>query len=284
MEINPMWLNIINRLMIKLSELHIYPIKSLGGIRVDQSRVLKPGLEYDRRWMLVDPQGNFLSQRNVPKMALLAVGWNSGEFIIIDKLNPKDGIPLPLQQQRESIKKVRIWDDEVDAIPVDPAISKWLQKKLHIPCELVYMPASTIRPIDEKYAVSDESVSFADAMPYLLISQASLDNLNSRLESPIPMDRFRPNLVISGTEPFEEDFWDSVQIGSVRFKVTKPCARCVMTTVAQDTGKTGKEPLATLSKFRKFGNKILFGQNMIALDEGLITHKDVLKIILKKNK
>lgn len=268
--------------MIKLSELHIYPIKSLGGIRVDQSRVLKPGLEYDRRWMLVDPQGNFLSQRTIPKMALLAVGWNSGEFIIIDKLNPKDRIPLPIQHPTALIKKVRIWDDEVEAVLVDPAISKWLQKKLQIACELVYMPTTTIRPIDEKYAISDESVSFADAMPYLLISQASLDNLNSRLASPVPMDRFRPNLVISGTEPFEEDLWDSVQIGSVRFKVTKPCSRCVMTTVVQDSGKTGKEPLSTLSKFRKIGNKILFGQNMIPLDEGLMRHNDVLKIILKK--
>lgn len=268
--------------MIKLSDLYIYPIKSLGGIRVDQSRVLKPGLEYDRRWMLVDLDGNFLSQRSLPKMALLAMEWNSGGFLIKDKLNPKENIPLPLQPKTDIIKKVRIWNDEVEGILVDPAISRWLQSKLQTPCELVFMPITTIRPIEEKYAVSDESLSFADAMPYLLISQASLDYLNTKLKIPIPMDRFRPNLVVSGTEPFEEDLWDCIQIGSVRFKITKPCARCVMTTVSQESAQSGKEPLATLSTFRKVGNNIFFGQNMIPLDDGIISQHDEVKLI-KKN-
>jgi uncharacterized protein YcbX len=269
--------------MIKLSDIYIYPIKSLGGIRVDQSCVLKPGLEYDRRWMLVDLDGNFLSQRSLPKMALLAMEWNSGGFLIKDKLNPKENIPLPLQPKTDFIKKVRIWNDEVEAILVDPAISRWLQSKLQTPCELVFMPSTTIRPIEEKYSVSDESVSFADAMPYLLISQASLDYLNTKLKIPIPMDRFRPNLVVSGTEPFDEDVWGVIQIGSVRFKITKPCARCVMTTVSQESALSGKEPLATLSTFRKVGNNIFFGQNMIPLDEGKIRQDDEVKLI-EKNK
>lgn len=269
--------------MIKLSDLYIYPIKSLGGIRVDQSMVLKPGLEHDRRWMLVDSEGNFLSQRTIPKMALLSVEWNMGEFLIKDKLNPKDCIPLPLNPQTADIKKVRIWDDVVEAISVDPFISDWVAKKLQVSCELVYMPPTSTRLIDEKYTFADESVSFADAMPYLLISQASLDDLNSRLAFPIPMDRFRPNLVITETEPFEEDSWDIIKIGSVRFKLTKPCARCIMVTIEQDSAKTGKEPLATLSTFRKVGNKIHFGQNMIPLDEGLIRQNQPVEIIKKKN-
>jgi uncharacterized protein YcbX len=268
--------------LIVLSDIYIYPIKSLGGIRVEESRVLMPGLEFDRRWMLVDSEGNFLSQRTISKMALLTVEWELGGFLIKDKLNPTDNIQLPLEPQTNGIKKVRIWDDEVNAILVDPLISRWFQKKLQTACELVYMPPSSIRPIEEKYAVSSESVSFADAMPYLLISQASLDELNRRLEKPISMNRFRPNLVVTGTEPFEEDQWEIIEIGNVRFKVTKPCARCVMTTISQETAFAGKEPLATLSRFRKNGNKILFGQNMILLNEGLIRHNTVLKLIQKK--
>lgn len=267
--------------MINLTDIYIYPIKSFGGIRIDESLVLKPGLEHDRRWMLVDPEGNFLSQRTLPKMALLSVECENGGFRIKDKLQPEDSFRLPFNQKFASLKKVRIWDDVVNAFSVDPAISNWIQQKLNTPCELVHMPASVSRPVDAKYASSDESVSFADAMPYLLISQASLDDLNNKLTTPVPMDRFRPNLVISGTDPFEEDQWEVIRIGSVRFKITKPCSRCVMTTVAQETGKPGKEPLATLATFRKNGNKIFFGQNMIPLDEGLIRKGDTVEIVQK---
>lgn len=270
--------------MIKLTDIYIYPIKSFGGIGVDESLVLKPGLEHDRRWMLVDASGNFLTQRTFPKMATLSVEWNNGEFQIKDKLNPTDKISLPFIPQRKLSKKVRIWDDEVIAYLVDPAVSKWIQQKLQIPCELVHMPESVTRPIEEKYAISDESVSFADAMPFLLISQASLDELNNKLKHQVAMDRFRPNLVVSGTDPFEEDQWDIIKVGSVRFKIVKPCARCIMTTVEQGTGKIGKEPLLTLSRFRKEGNKIYFGQNMIPLDKGMIRQNGAVEVIKKKLK
>ncbi|HSI78899.1 MAG TPA: MOSC N-terminal beta barrel domain-containing protein [Lunatimonas sp.] len=269
--------------MIKLTDIFVYPIKSFGGIQVNESLVHKPGLEHDRRWMLVDLDGNFLSQRTHPKMATLAVEWNNGEFHVKDKLNPTDKITLPIIPQSNVTKKVRIWDDHVNATLVDPTLSKWIQQKLKIPCELVHLPESITRPIEEKHAVSDESVSFADSMPYLLISQASLDNLNSRLKKQLRMDRFRPNLVVAGTEPFEEDQWDLIQVGGVRFKIVKPCARCIMTTVDQDTGEIGKEPLSTLSKFRKNGNKIYFGQNMVPVDFGMIRQNEVVKIIRKKN-
>lgn len=255
----------------------------MGGIRMDKSYVRKAGLEHDRRWMLVDPDGNFISQRTVPKMALLSVEWSKGGFLIKDKTQPKDSYPLPLITQSKLTKKVRIWDDNLNAFQVDPSISEWIQQKLQIPCELVHMPESLTRPIERKYAISNESVSFADAMPYLLISEASLDDLNSRLTNPVTMDRFRPNLVVSGTEPFEEDEWDMIQVGTVRLKIVKPCARCIMTTIAQETGKSGKEPLATLSTFRKEGNKIHFGQNLIPLNEGSIKKNEKVKIIQDKN-
>jgi uncharacterized protein len=270
--------------MVKLSDIYIFPVKSLGGVRMHQSYVLNPGLEYDRRWMLVDPDGNFISQRTHPNMAMLSIEWNSGEFRILDKLNPNDNIALPIIPTYTKLKKVKVWDDTIIAPLVDPAISKWIQKKIQFPCELVHMPESVTRPIDEKYATSDESVSFADAMPYMLISHASLDDLNSRLGHPVQMDRFRPNLVVSGTAPFEEDSWDIIQIGTVPFKIVKPCARCVMITVDQETGKVGKEPLTTLSTYRKAGNKIFFGQNLIPLGKGLIRQNEVVKVVKTKKK
>src|SRR5690606_28095292 len=126
------------------------------------------------------------------------------------------------------------------------------------------------RPVDKKYAVNQETVSFADAMPYLIIGQRSLDDLNDKLQEPLPMNRFRPNLVFSGGEAFAEDSWERVRIGECTFKVTKPCARCVLTTVDQETGNTGKEPLKTLATYRSVDKKVLFGQNMIALTTGTV--------------
>ena len=263
--------------MITLQDMYHYPIKSMGGIRLHRASVLIPGLEHDRRWMVVDREGNFVSQRTVPRMALLGVEERQGRFWIKDKLHPVDAIAIPEIGNAGRFKDVRIWDDSVTALLVDPDVDAWIQSKLKMFCQLVYMPDYVRRPVDSLYSVSNESVSFADAMPYLLISQASLDFLNAKLEVPVPMDRFRPNLVIYGTEPFEEDRWDFIEIGSVRFKVTKPCARCVMVTIDQETGASGKEPLAMLASFRKAGNKILFGQNLIALNEGKISTKDLVK-------
>jgi uncharacterized protein YcbX len=161
---------------------------------------------------------------------------------------------------------VRIWDDEVIGQVVDPNIGEWFSDILGLPCNLVFMPKSAERKVSLKYAAKNESVSFADGMPYLLIGQASLDDLNSRLEQPVPMDRFRPNLVFSGGEGFEEDEWNQVKIGNAIFKITKPCVRCVMTTIDQATGKKNKEPLKTLSAYRNVGGKVLFGQNMSLLE------------------
>lgn len=249
----------------------------MGGIRLDYGTVLIPGLEHDRRWMVVDRNGNFVSQRTVPRMAMLGLEQREGRFWIKDKEHPVDAIAIPEIGNTAQPKEVRIWDDRVTALLVDTDVDAWIQSKLKMFCQLVYMPDFVHRPVDTQYSISNESVSFADAMPYLLISQGSLDFLNAKLKVPVSMDRFRPNLVIRGTEPFEEDRWDHIEIGSVQFKVTKPCARCVMVSVDQETGTSGKEPLATLASFRKAGNKILFGQNLIALNEGKIYTKDLVR-------
>ena len=253
-----------------LQDIYIYPIKSLGGIRLTEAKVGIRGLAYDRRWMLIDDKGMFLTQRKHHQMALLQVELKEEGLRVFNKHRPGDSHIIPIDPQTERFISVTVWDDTVIGQVVSDASSRWFSQNLGISCQLVYMPVSSQRHIDDKYAVNHETVSFADAMPYLLIGQSSLDDLNEKLREPLPMNRFRPNFVFSGGVAFEEDKWEKVKIGECTFKITKPCARCVMTTVDQETGKTGKEPLKTLSTYRMANNKVLFGQNMIALTLGKV--------------
>lgn len=249
-----------------LQDIYTYPIKSLGGIRLEKTNLEEKGLQYDRRWMLVDLEGQFLTQRKYPKMALLQTQITDDGISVVNKDDPNQQILVPFESDSDRYRQVTIWEDRVKAQLVEHKISRWFSECLEIDCQLVFMPPSTERKLKPKYAVNDESVSFADGMPYLLIGQSSLDDLNSRLDSPVPMNRFRPNFVFTGGAPFEEDEWDTITIGEAHFKITKPCARCVVTTVNQQTGQKGKEPLTTLSKYRSVDGKVLFGQNMLLLD------------------
>lgn len=251
-----------------LTDIYIYPIKSLGGIRLNESVLEERGLKYDRRWMLVDKNGDFLTQRTLPQLALFQVELMTDGLNVYKKDDPETNILIPFESNTKVLIPVTVWDDTVIGQLVDNSISKWFTDQLNMDCDLVVMPESTQRKLNPKYAVNNESVSFADGMPYLLIGQASLEDLNTKLQNPVPMDRFRPNLVFSGGKAFEEDEWDKVKIGKSLFKITKPCARCVMTTIDQKTGIKGKEPLKTLAKYRTISNKVMFGQNMSLL-EGL---------------
>lgn len=253
-----------------LQDIYIYPIKSLGGIRLPKAQVGIQGLAYDRRWMLVDEHGMFLTQRKHHHMAMLQVELVDRGLKVYPRHRPQESHVIPSAPQTDRLIPVTVWDDTVISQVVSDTSSRWFSDVLGISCQLVYMPTSTQRHIDEKYAVNQETVSFADAMPYLLIGQSSLDDLNEKLDEAVPMNRFRPNFVFSGGMAFEEDKWGMVKIGECTFKVTKPCARCVMTTVDQQTGKAGKEPLKTLSTYRLVNNKVLFGQNMIALTSGKV--------------
>lgn len=248
-----------------LSSIYIYPIKSLGGISLSEVFLEERGIQYDRRWMLVDKKGLFLSQRNLPKMALLQVNLTAEGLLITDKKNSEISISISFEPKSSLRKSVTIWEDTVEAQLVDDKVSRWFSERLGLPCDLVIMPDSTQRKLKEKYAVNDESVSFADGMPYLLIGQSSLDDLNKKLEKPVPMDRFRPNFVFEGREAFIEDSWKEIQIGDAVFKITKPCARCVMTTVDQDDASKSKEPLRTLASYRTVNGNVMFGQNMLLL-------------------
>ncbi|WP_304517398.1 MOSC domain-containing protein [Cecembia rubra] len=249
-----------------LQDIYIYPIKSLGGIRVETANLEERGFQFDRRWMLVDHEGTFLSQRTFSKMALLQVEIFSDKMEVFEKNQLEMRLTIPFDCKTDGLIDVSIWEDTVKGLLIKKEINDWFSESLGMDCRLVLMPESTRRKLKPKYAVHGESVSFADAMPYLIIGQSSLDDLNMKLTDSVPMDRFRPNLVFNGGAPFEEDNWNKVKIGEAIFKVTKPCARCVMTTVDQLTGEKGKEPLRTLSTYRTFQNQVMFGQNMLLLE------------------
>lgn len=261
---------------LTLTEIWIYPIKSLGGITLPSARVLPKGLEHDRRFMLIEENGLFMTQRVYPQMALFKT-FIAGDNLIIT--HQADTLSIPLRPTTTlSPRPVQIWDDLVMANEVDPAYSAWFAQRVDIPCKLVYFPEENPRAVDPRYKVNDEHVGLADAYPFLIIGQESLNDLNTRLDTPLPMNRFRPNLVFTGGQPYEEESWRQFTIGTNRFVGVKPCARCVLTTVDQETAQKGKEPLKTLATYRNFNNKIIFGQNAVALDHTLINLGDTLTI------
>jgi len=263
-----------------LSEIWIYPVKSLGGIRLAEAEVEEKGLKYDRRWMIVDETGIFITQRAFPKMALLDVELFTYGLIISYRPNPDDQVFVPFQPVSAHPVSVKIWDDETEALTVSEEADKWLSGQLGKEVRLVVMPESTQRKADPRYAKNEENVSFADGFPFLIISQASLDNLNTHLPEPIDMKRFRPNFVVTDTAEHEEDKWKSIQIGNVHFDIVKPCARCILTTINPETGEKGAEPLRTLATYRKVNNKIMFGQNVVAKDHGKVSQGDTLTVLL----
>jgi uncharacterized protein len=264
---------------LRIQDIFIYPIKSLKGIRLESAEVLERGFRYDRRWMLVDRKGVFLTQRIHHQMALIQVELHEKFLLVSSAAAEADPIRIFFDQYLESQIQVEIWDDRVMANLVDPEVDQWFSEVLGIDCQLVVMPETTQRKVSPKYAVNNESVSFADAMPYLIIGQESLNHLNSKLAEPVAMNRFRPNIVFSGGERFSEDSWKNIKIGKVDFYVAKPCARCVLITVNQETGKRSKEPLKTLASYRTLNNKVYFGQDALALQEGVIRIGDSIQLL-----
>jgi uncharacterized protein YcbX len=269
---------------LTLTEIWIYPVKSLGGIRLNTSKVLQKGLLFDRRWMLVDEFGGFMTQRIYPQMALFKLSLNGDQITITFKKDP-NGIQHPsiiLNANTPALGEMihaTIWDDEVDTVEVDQKVSSWFSELLDIKCKLVSFPENNPRPVDQLFKVNGEHVSLADAYPFLIIGQSSFDDLNSRLLHKLPMNhRFRPNFIFTGGEPYEEDDWKNFTIGKNRFQGVKNCARCVLTTVDQETAEKSAEPLATLATYRKRDNKIYFGQNVVAIDHGVVTVGDTIDL------
>jgi hypothetical protein len=248
--------------MLRISQLLIYPIKSLGGISLDRVRVSDRGFQHDRRWMLVNEDHGFITQRTVPLMALIRVAVGVDGLHITSQLH-SSALFVPFGGYLPEFADVYIWEDTCMAQFVSDEADAWFAAALKIPCRLVYMPEETARVTDPEYAPEGSITSFADAFPFLLIGQASLDELNSRLEQALPMDRFRPNIVFTGGYPYQEDELREFSIRGIRFGGVKPCARCPIPTIDQATAERGKEPLRTLARYRFWNNKVYFGQNLV---------------------
>lgn len=272
--------------MLQLSEIWIYPVKSLGGIALKEAKVTVRGLENDRRWLLVDENGLFLTQREHPELALFQPEMDSEFLKITHKGTQSETLKVSVTTDYSKLKskvKVQIWEDEVEAYEVSDNANAWFSERLGFVAKLVYMPEENHRKVDPDYAVSaDNETAFSDGFPFLLIGQSSLDDLNSRLEIPVPIRRFRPNFVFTGGEAYEEEKWKEFTIASLDFYGVKPCGRCVMTTINPELGIfAGKEPLRTLSKYKKVGEKVIFGQNVIAKQGGAIVVGDLVEVCRK---
>jgi uncharacterized protein YcbX len=254
----------------RLSAIHVYPLKGARGISLARAEALTGGLRHDRRFLLLDAAGAFLTQRSHPSLALvttafaadgssLAIGTPSGESVTIPVSPETAGAPR---------RVVRVWDDDVEAVDVRGPVVELLSEHLGLRCTLAFMPDDVVRPVEAPYGESGDRVGFADAYPYLLATTASLAELNARLAEPVPMDRFRPNLVIEGGAPYDEERHGRVRIGALTFRMPKRCSRCQVTTVDQATAVVGKEPLRTLASYRSENNKVYFAQNLVPTDEG----------------
>ena len=278
---------------MKLTEINIYPIKSLKGISVETATVEPRGLRNDRRWMLIDGDGTFMTQREFPQMATINVGVD--EDLLYVSADGFGTLELPLSPETGDRRQLSVWGNPCEGEAYEAVINEWFSDAVGETCELVYMPDDARREISELFNKGDEIVSFADGYPLLVIGEASLADLNTNiLEAErlagrlsafrrVPMNRFRPNIVVEGSEPFAEDHWTRIRVGDAVFRSTKPCARCVITTVDQAKGEfDGKEPLKTLASYRMAKNVIpdrlaalgmsetavLFGQNLIAETPG----------------
>lgn len=258
---------------MKLVELHVYPLKGARGIALPHADVLGGGLRHDRRFLLLDAKGMFLTQRSHPTLARVTTAIEGSTLVLGTPGGGSVRLPLAPEGVRRT---VRVWDDDVQAVDVGGEAAALVSSHLGEPCSLVFMPDDVVRPVEAPYGAPGDRVGFADAYPVLLAARASLADLNARLAQPVSMNRFRPNVVVEGGAAFEEERYGRVRIGALTFRMPKRCARCQVTTVDQETAAVGKEPLRTLATYRTENNKVLFAQNTIPDGEGTLTVGDAV--------
>jgi uncharacterized protein YcbX len=250
-----------------VNNLSIYPVKSCREVSQNSAWVEAFGLKNDRRWMVVDETGVMLTQRKIAKMCLIQPEITETGLII--KTSAMDELYIEKTITNKKVT-VKVWADQCQAYDAGDEAANWLSQFLSIKCRLVYFPEDEFRQVDLNYANEGDKTAFSDGFPLLLISQGSLDDLNQRLTTPIGMNRFRPNIVVQGCQPFAEDAWKKLRIGDVTFRIVKPCSRCVIPSINIETAEKEEEPLKTLLNYRKRENKIFFGQNVIADTKGKI--------------
>ncbi|GHI09694.1 molybdenum cofactor biosysynthesis protein [Streptomyces cellostaticus] len=269
----------------ELQSIHVHPVKAFRGFAPREAAVEPWGLAGDRRWAVIDDGGKVVTQREQSRLALAVAELMPGGGV---RLSAPGCEPLTVAvPEPATTVPANIFGTKVDAVPASDAAHDWCTSYLGAEVRLVHMDdPATRRPVDPEYALPGETVSFADGYPLLVTTVASLDALNSLIaqgdhaaEGPLPMSRFRPNVVVAGTEAWAEDHWSRISIGEVDFRVARACGRCVVTTTDQDTAVRGREPLRTLARHRRVGGKLLFGQNLVPLSSGTIRVGDPVRVL-----
>ena len=272
--------------MLTISELFIYPIKSLRGISLQSACVTDRGLQNDRRWMIVDENNQFLSLRTIPKMALLKVEMNDRGLKVISLEHAGNDFYFLFDQQDNNPESVTIWNATVEAKRVGKEADGWFSEMLGVKCKLVFMPDNSMRPVNTTsgFAPEGKFTSFADAYPFLMIGQSSMDDLNLRMQIPLTIERFRPNIVFSGGFPYQEDVIEDFIIGQINFTGLENCRRCMVPNIDPEKGvlNSDKEPTKTLATYRMRDNKIEFGRNVVHQGTGLISVGDELQLVNKQ--
>lgn len=267
-------------LAIFVSALYFYPIKSCGGISIEVAEIRQRGIRGDRAFMVVDLAGRFITQREQPRMALVRPVIREDGVLTVTAPNiPEISIIVDDTGKRCN---VGIWNDTCIGVDQGDAIATWFSTFLGIACRVVHMPEDYVRQVNPQYATQEQDqVAFSDGYPFLLVTEASLADLNARMQEPLPMNRFRPNIVLAGTLPYVEDTWRTICIGEVVFHIVKACERCPITTTDQATAVVGKEPLRTLATYRRAQKGVIFGQNLIHAHQGMIHLGDIVEIVEK---
>lgn len=264
-------------MQLTVSGLFVYPVKSCGGISLNSAKITPRGFAYDRNWLVVDADGNFLTQRELRHLALVRTALEDHALVLTAPDMPAYRVPYDQTGERVPVS---IWrDNGIGAVDQGDDVSEWLSSFLKTPVRLVRFADDAVRQVDQKYAPREtDQVGFADAYPFLLLSEESLEDLNNRLDEPLPMNRFRPNIVIRGGGAYAEDQWRCIEINGIKFELVKKCARCVVTTTDQDSALRGKEPLKTLATYRNSERGVLFGQNLTHQGEGSVHIGDSIRI------
>lgn len=258
--------------------LFVYPVKSCRGIALTVAELGRRGIHYDREWMVVDAGGRFLTQRTLPQMARIATALDGDALHLTAPGLPPLEVPLAVSDGPR--RRVEVWGDICEAIDEGDGAAGWLAAFLGISCRLVRLAPDWVRPVDGRFAPPGSETGFSDGFSLLLLSEASLADLNGRLQTPLPMERFRPNLVVAGCAPFAEDRWKSLRIGDIVMHGVKLCSRCKITTTDQTTGTVmGDEPLATLATYRRNARGIVFGQNVVHTAPGRLALGDAVEVL-----
>jgi uncharacterized protein YcbX len=254
---------------VTIQSFHIYPVKSCQGIEYEQIELTRTGFKYDRHWMLVDKQGRFLSQRKFPDMARIQTRLTDDSLIVSG--DDYAELIVPLESTSRNRLAVSIWDDHCSAALVSTAASHWFSSFLNHDCDLVFLPPNEPRLVNPEYAHSKQTVGFADGFPLLILSRASIDLLSDKLGETIDIKRFRPNIVVDGCEAHEEDNWSAISVNNIDIDLVKPCSRCVIPSIDQDTAEPHPSLLKTLASYRRREGKVFVGQNGIHRSTGILT-------------